>query len=284
MKQIIFALLTVLSVAAHAQLSKLDDGLNPVEKWVMGSRAQGAYSVYSPLFCSREASQKYLKTLVSEKAELFPSGPTAATMTTSLNSIINSAQNLLVLAGDKAAKERQICTGFYTEKKSHIGNALSMGNGYLVFDFRLFQHLYSLPDSERSSWVVDFVTLHEFAHQLQYWNNDEEVAKTFAGKQTAKTPELAADCVAGALLTMKNAGLSPEIFDMSYKGALNAAFKLGDYNVDSSGHHGTPVDRYLATNAGRKFVEDHLKLFKTLGGLTSENLLKRCNRAAQSPI
>lgn len=284
MNKFIFVFVAAFSFTAHAQLSKLDDGLNPVEKWFLGSRAQGAYSVYSPLFCSREASQKYLKTLVPEDSELFENGPTAATMTASLNQIINAAQNLLVLAGDKAAKERQICTGFYNEKESHIGNALSMGNGYLVFDFRLFQHLYSLPDSERSSWVVDFVTLHEFAHQLQYWNHDEEVAKTFAGKQTAKTPELAADCVAGALLTMKNAGLKKEIFDMSYKGALNAAFKLGDYNVDSSGHHGTPVDRYLATSAGRAFVENHLKLFKTLGGLTSQSLLKRCNRAAQSPI
>lgn len=284
MNKIIIVLLAAFSVTAQAQLSKLDDGLNPVEKWIMGSRAQGAYSVYSPLFCSRIASQKTLTQLIPEKTELMPKGPTAAMMTAGLNQIINSAQNLLVLAGDKAAKERQICTGFYFEKKSHIGNALSMGSGYLVFDFRLFQHLYSLPDEERSSWVTDFVTLHEFAHQLQYWNEDQEVAKTFAGKQNAKTPELAADCVAGALLTMKNAGLSRDIFDMSFKGAVNAAFKLGDYNIDSAGHHGTPVDRFLATNAGRRFVENHLKLFKTLGGLTSEALLKRCNRAAQSPI
>ena len=154
-----------------------------------------------------------------------------------------------------------------------------MGLGYLLFDYKVSQKLYALPDHKRSFWVYHFLIYHEFAHQLQFWNNDIEVRKTLKRMQNSKTPELAADCVAGALLRLLNLNLNDTIFETSFKGVLGATEALGDFHRTSYSHHGTPLDRTLAASFGSGFINKNKKLIQqNRFHISSGHLIHTCNQ------
>jgi hypothetical protein len=271
----IFSAVSVLS--AQAQL--LDDGLSPRERSEQGWQLTGPHSAYQSLYCSQSARQKFIPQALAEDQGLKTlNDGRVVTVREELNlihAVLNKAFTALESQGDSTVQGKNICTGFYFEEKSHLGNALSLTQGYLIFDYRLFQRLYDLPEGQRSFWVYDFVVLHEFAHQLQYWNEDVEVVKTLSGLQSSRVPELAADCAAAGMLRLAHPDLSDELFDLSFQGVMGAAQALGDFEFDDPTHHGTPLERTFAASYGAGLV----RRSSPVGlAVTSRFLLNSCNQ------
>lgn len=281
MKLLVVSIVCLFSSSAFAQL--IDDGLSPYERYSQGFQISGAYNADNMLYCSSNAKAKHIPQALSGDTVLKTlTGFNALTVKAEVeqvNSIINRALNTLNFFGDTTTQNRYVCVGFYEDKGNHMGNALSLVHGYLIFDFKLIENLYSLPDDKRTFWVHNFLVLHEFAHQLQYWNEDEEVLKTLKGEQNAKNPELAADCTAAALLKLMNLGLPQEIYNLSFQGVMGAAELLGDFDKDHPSHHGTPVERQLAASYGSGYIstlKDELSNARIT--ISSKSILRACNK------
>jgi hypothetical protein len=278
-KALVMIIAFLFSFSAFA-LGALDDGLTPAQRYSAGLMFSGAHDSQELLYCSPAARAANIPKAIDNEVVLhvFPNGGSIVVkdQLVQINKIINST--LSTLSSDSAVKNRSVCTGFYFEESSHVGNALSMGEGYLIFDYRLFQFLYALPDEKRSSWVYEFLVLHEFAHQLQYWNNDIEVSKTLNRLQNSRTPELAADCTAGALLRLNNLNLSPILYAVSFRGVQGAAEALGDYKKTADDHHGTPAERLAAATYGSQLIQQmRVSILMGLTQPTSSDILKSCN-------
>ena len=263
---------------ANAQtLGLLDDGLSPLERYAAGTKITGVYKAENSLYCSPSAKSKYIPEALPESTVHFQtrySSVTAGTALTEVNRIASQALATLSLYGDSETVNKYICTSFYREKESQTGNAKSHVHGYMIFDFNLFQHLNALPDDKKSFWIYDFLVLHEFAHQLQFWNADEEMLRALKGEQSAKISELAADCTAAALLKLMNLNLSQQEFAQLFQGATGVAHLLGDFSKDSLSHHGTPAERTFATSYGVGYISS---LFENI---SSKNILNACNQFA----
>ena len=245
----LLAITTFLVNLSFAQI--LDDGLTPAERFETGQMMSGSFSASNVLMCSQSAlKQKLDKPLLSDNTLLSLSPYlTVKDQLSLINELINSALDLMTRELDISVMGRHVCTGFYNELESHIGNALSYDRGYIIFDFKLIQNLYS--QEVRSFWMLDFLVFHEFAHQLQYWNNDLELIKTRQGLQNSRKIELAADCVAGALLGLKYRNrYTPEDYSSTFSGLVGASKLLGDYNKNHPSHHGTPLERIMAIRYG----------------------------------
>ena len=281
MKFLLCIVLFITGSLAHAQL--VDDGLSPYERHTHGFQISGAYNASNVLYCSAEAKAKHIPQALSNDTVLkaLTSGHfvTVDQEITDINNVISRALQTLSFFGDAKTQNRYVCVGFYQDKGNHMGNALSLVHGYLIFDYKLIENLYALPDDKRTFWVQNFLILHEFAHQLQYWNNDEEVLKTLKGEQSSKKPELAADCTAAALLKLMNLGLPQEVYDLSFKGVIGAAELLGDFDKESPSHHGTPVERQFAASYGSGYISQ-LQNDLSMGRITvsSQSILRECNK------
>lgn len=274
---------TLLALGINAEgLHPLDDGLTPLMKFESGHKVSGVYSAYDVFYCSQSARKENIPnalpedtvlTILENKKEV-----TIKNNLTMLNPLIKEMLDLLIANGDINAVNKHICTGYFNDLEAEHGNAFSFVQGYLIFDFKLFQYLFGLPDHLRSSWVIDFLALHEFAHQLQYWNLDEEIIKALQQKQSSKVSELSADCTASALLAYKNMGLSEELYNISFTGVLGAAGALGDYNTQAQSHHGTPLERITAAAYGEKLISSQ-KVSILTGNIkiTSGYLISSCN-------
>jgi predicted metalloprotease len=91
-------------------------------------------------------------------------------------------------------------------------------------------------------FAVAFVVAHEYGHNVQ---NERGV---LAGHKRALPTELNADCVAGtwARWAFAHGRLDPA----DAKDALNAALAVGDFDILSPQHHGTPQERRDALQTG----------------------------------
>ena len=282
--KLFFRILTFITIAFTYACSSADDGLSPVNRYKAGLTLTGAYNVMDTNYCSQKARKQYLPNIISGNTVLTrTSDGKAVTVEQSLalnNTILNQVFNVLASYGDPVINNRHICTGYYMDPLPG-GNALSYGRGYIIFDFRLFQRLNELPNEQRGMYLYDYVIYHEFAHQLQYWTLDPEIIKKLQGLQSSEKSELAADCVAGALIRLVNLRTPDELFNISFRGATGAAIEVGSYNFHSPDFHGTPLNRSIATNYGANMIANlRADILGENGLLYKPNaveLLKRCN-------
>lgn len=286
LKKLIISLLTL---PALASANGLDSGLSPLESHINGSKITGAYNTHDILHCSQSAKNKYIPQALPDNYILKMISPlqslSVGTSLKEINRIINQTLNTLNQQNDPTIENKYVCTGFYIETETPGGNALSLGHGYLIFDYTLIHNLYSLPDDKRSYWAFDFLVLHEFAHQLQYWVNDPEVIKSFKGEQTSKIPELAADCVAGALLRLTYIGYDNELFQASFRGVTGSSEFLGDYNTQSQHHHGTPSERMSAVQYGAQMMSNQrVSIMAKLTKVSSQGLINSCNQYVKTNL
>lgn len=277
----LFLITTFLCSANGLELT--DDGKTPLERFMAENRIHsGTYSVYNPLYCSQNAVKKHLPELLKPDTvvKTLNNGHqvTVGGNMSILLPIISKALNLLNANNDIFTAGKHICVGFFNDEKAVIGNAYSYTHGYMIFDFKMIQYLYDLPDARRSSWVYDFLALHEFSHQLQYWNGDKNMLDALQQKQTSRKSELAADCSAGALLALVNIKLPDDLYQVSSVGISGAANALGDYNTEAQDHHGKPLEREKAAKYGEWLVLSQKQQINNGGlKLTSSSILKSCN-------
>jgi predicted metalloprotease len=84
---------------------------------------------------------------------------------------------------------------------------------------------------------VAYVIAHEYAHNLQ-----EELGLFRIGRANSSKPfELQADCLAGAWGAAVYA--EGRLSDEDVQEAINTALAVGDFDVSSRNHHGTPQER-----------------------------------------
>ncbi len=114
-----------------------------------------------------------------------------------------------------------------------IKNAVSTTNGNIHYGYNLFYH--TVPNF--GDHAVDGILAHEWAHQIQFnygWIN-----------QGTLLSELEADAFAGFYIIAAkqwNANL--------INGFINSVYNSGDYQYNSSNHHGTPNQRTAAAAIG----------------------------------
>lgn len=263
----VFAILLTLSSTLFSALSTaapLDDGLTPkaraARKQIVSTHAA---SILDKAQCSQQAFDQFLaRELLLNADEKVKVGASNLTAQQLNQTLIDRIGGIIrdFSAFDLELSYRSVCLGLY-----RIGdkNALSHVQGYLLFDPSLIDYLNSSFE-KRSMYSLDQVVFHELAHQFQYWFGDR-----FDSDENVRRSELTADCVAGTLLAREGKRYSPDLWQITRKGMLEAAFDFGDFEFEDVNHHGIPLERYIAVNLGID-----LPLSVTLKGV-----LNRCEEA-----
>ncbi len=117
-----------------------------------------------------------------------------------------------------------------------------------------FGNLWEVGLIEEGSYMVVAITAHEFAHHIV----DELTLQWGALRLQNPNNELIADCIAGSFMGIMND--TQRLTAKQISNIIDGFAVIGDYNVDSSGHHGTPEERRHAFSIGY------------YGGLGSEGL------------
>ncbi|OWP82704.1 metalloprotease [Flavobacterium davisii] len=117
-------------------------------------------------------------------------------------------------------------------------NAISYGNGKIYYGEGIFRDAKS---KDASNLINVMILAHEYGHQLQY-------AFRLPSKKesTARAGELEADGMAGYYLR-KGYGKSTY---SEIATAYEFAYSIGDEQITSADHHGTPVQRRSAVRLG----------------------------------
>ncbi len=257
-------------------LSQLDDSKSPKEKFESGLQFEGVFNINNTLYCSHLAARSLGVRFFNDNEFLNVNTRQiqVSELTKMYSSPIENVLNILSQNNDLKVKGRHLCLGFYTEKNSLIGNAATKEDGYVLIDTRLVTFLYNLPENKRSQYIFSFVELHEFAHQLQYWNNDFWVyAPRKKLLSNVRHSELAADCISAALHSYQWKNYSEQLKLISKAGLLGAAEALADQEIDSYDHHGQANERQIAVEMGFNIG------IKYSGKLNSKELLDSCNSA-----
>src|SRR5699024_7533196 len=119
-------------------------------------------------------------------------------------------------------------------------NAISYGSGKIYYGYAIFADAKS---KSANNIVNAMILAHEYGHQLQYTYGLPSVQEN-----TARPNELEADAFAGFYLRMP-AGFNQNSFS-DIAAAYQFAASIGDYAVNSPGHHGTPPQRRSAVRLG----------------------------------
>jgi len=93
------------------------------------------------------------------------------------------------------------------------------------------------------------ILAHEWAHQIQFDNFDQWYPNGAADNapEATRTTELEADFIAAYYLTHKRGATYNW---KRVEGFFDLFFNIGDCSFTSSGHHGTPLQRMRAAEAG----------------------------------
>ena len=124
--------------------------------------------------------------------------------------------------------------------------------GTILFGRSLFRD--AMSNYESHGFSVLMIIAHEFGHIAQF--SSDKYDALFSLSDTSVLPELHADFLAGFYL----AELDRMYAAMNNNFAARLMKDLGDFNIRSPDHHGTPDQRLKASNAGYRFGRE--------GGLT----------------
>lgn len=122
-----------------------------------------------------------------------------------------------------------------------VKNAVSTSEGNILYGYNLFY--YTVPNF--GDHAVDGVLAHEWAHQIQFsygWMN-----------QGTLLSELEADAFAGFYIIA-----GKQLNTSQINGFMNNVYYSGDYQFNSSDHHGTPNQRAAAATIGINYGLNYL--------------------------
>lgn len=260
---------------------------SPMGKYLAGERRSGIYNFNDSKVCNRWALQSIYANqekpvavrLLDDNGPIWDEreGPKdigrAGSMIRLWVDTMNDAQNMLIRNGDLNAMSHHVCIGF---GKFAAPNAESMGAGYITFDPQILLDTNHNPN--RSAYSMDAIAMHEFAHQLQYWTDEPTLNDVLVatGKPYARRAELSADCAAAALLGALNIPKIGRFWQIEKSGVSAAIKAVGDYEILSGNHHGTPRERELAVNFGLNLAEKTSSRGLGLKGFTSRYILNSC--------
>ncbi len=278
--------LTATSVAA---LPSIPNPNTPLERFLKGERIQGVFDINDSQSCSAIARQKVISQyrVLADDAFVFRNSRgenlLAGRLSRTLREELLRPLTLLQRALDPAVAGKHICAGLYaaTGVGQDSPNALSHPAGYVIFDHSFLRQIYTMPGISMAAH--DFIVFHEFAHQLQAWNEDPAFVGFVTGKRQARVAELKADCAAATLLTLWIADHWPkEVAPSQIEGVKNVAYQIGDTNLFHPSHHGKPEERLRATQYGVVLAEALIRAGKG-NQVKSGGLLQACEAAIDQP-
>lgn len=170
----------------------------------------------------------------SSSASLYTTLPNSGSTTGS--SLITSQNSSIASFWGRSAPTFRFVRDLTTPSSTF--NAISYGNGKIYFGEAIFKWAYN---RDSSNLINVMIIAHEYGHQLQYAFGLPSVSEN-----TARPNELEADGFAGYYLRR---GYGKSTF-ASIATGYDAAFAIGDNNVNSPGHHGTPAQRRSAVRLG----------------------------------
>lgn len=269
----IINVLLSLVVSAQAQILK-PLPITPAERYVFGDHSGGIELITNKSKCPPAGASLDVRKIPAPLqfiSQINPKNPSVANLyNLEIQRTLSRTLDKLALHNlgikDPAATH-PVCVGLYNYGEF---NAQSYSTGYILVDPSVVHEMYTFPG--RSMLSIDQVYLHEFAHQLQYWNGNE-----FENDKTARRTELAADCIGSALLAITWSGLDAEILKMEGLGMIHSAELVGDDDVNNPDHHGTSKERKRAVEAGLDYVN---RTRKTIGLKPwSTRIIEACNAA-----
>lgn len=258
------------SVAAAAP----DDDLSPSERFDKGIKTTGVFDVNDPAACSQAALKRIVGGGILPNDKVLGKNAlggeiTAGGYAAQMRTILQQAMDQLKATGDTVVTEHHLCVGLGDFGETGP-NAVAVKVGYIFADPRLTDLINALPD--RTMFSLDMFWVHELSHHLQYWNGTP-----FEKDARDRRNELAADCAASALVAAR----WTEAFALksAADGVVAAAVRVGDYDFEGKGHHGTPAERKAAATHGVQIVLDARTAGTKLP--TSKLLLDDCNAYIQ---
>ena len=194
--------------------------LSPMEKFNEGVHFFGAFNIHDAAVCNRAAAERWVGTEWIEDDEVLfrradGAQMTAGALVARFLPMLNYLFARLVFNGDSAISPapsaallglvgrsslepdwtyaRHICFGLYDYGDT---NAISYYPGYIAFEPQLFLDFQANSRATRLS--LHAVVLHEFSHQLQYWNRDPYTLDKSALRISSRQSELAEIAAAGS--------------------------------------------------------------------------------------
>lgn len=245
---------------------------SPQEKFLGGIFYSGAFAVNHLPECNPQAVLRIVgpKLWTEESRIQFSSGRNSNVghYNKSLAFDLNQALNHLIKAGDKELVRRHVCVGAYDY--GQVVNAISYSAGFILYDPKLVVYMNEeLPG--RSMYSLRQVMFHELAHQFQFW-----FGSRFSADSSDRRGELVADCVGAALAGLELEGLSDDLYRISSEGVVRAVASLGDFEVNSRSHHGTPVEREKAARSGLQMIRTQSTFMRLSNTLTAKSILQKC--------
>lgn len=150
-----------------------------------------------------------------------------------------------------------------------VKNAVSTNYGDILYGYNLFY--FTVPNF--SDYAVDGILAHEWAHQIQFkygWMN-----------QGTLLSELEADAFAGFYIVAAKQWNTNMV-----NGFVNSVYYSGDYNFNSSSHHGTPSQRAAAAaigiDYGLKFLNGTNYTYAQLHSMFTSKINSSVMRVANS--
>ncbi|PUB26433.1 hypothetical protein C8J95_111117 [Elizabethkingia sp. YR214] len=119
-------------------------------------------------------------------------------------------------------------------------NAASYADGKIYYGYEIY---YDAKSKSADNIVNAMILAHEYGHQLQY-----KYALPSVKEETVRSTDLEADGFAGYYLR-KPAGFNKSNFSQ-IAAAYEFAAAIGDNQITSKGHHGTPAQRRTAVRLG----------------------------------
>ncbi|MGK5081760.1 hypothetical protein WDW37_00520 [Bdellovibrionota bacterium FG-1] len=239
----------------------------------------GILNAYRSENCPPEEIQKNLEpdedTVIPGKAKFEGlENWTVDQITENYRKILARAIDPFIARGDLWASTHRTCVVMVSQKSPNIH---SSSNGFILIDpntwIQINQSIQSMSKKTDSSLMINFVLLHEMAHQMQYWESN-----LFRDDETKKRIELTADCTGAALLNLSYGRSLPLILRNSMlDGVFDAAFSIGDNNSEEPSHHGTPAERRTAARAGVTQIDNYLTRHLNEKNLTLKSILDTCS-------
>jgi hypothetical protein len=165
-------------------------------------------------------------------------GAMVASTVDDLRTMVVGWLTLLQAAGDTRISGRELCVGLWDDAKG--ANSFAAGGRWIYVGVRDLETMAKVHGAGMPA-TVEYTVGHELGHALQ---QAEKLA--FPGT-TARAAELHADCIAGYLMGLDR---NPRFSRVGRLIASSEAFRIGDHQHSDPQHHGTPVERQAAFDAG----------------------------------
>lgn len=243
---------------------------SPLGKYAAGNRNFGVFDMEGPS-CSSWAAQRVLDVQNPPVLGQLTQNPASKLKLPPYQWRLSSMMSFLREHMDLAVWGRHLCVGMYDFVKP---NAFAHPTGFVYLNLDILGQVRN-PDA---------VLYHEFAHELQHWNDEPFMKDVMPDGVTssARRSELQADCVGSALmgLMIGSKSMSTVTWHVTSETIREDFLSMGDFNTTHSNHHGGKVARGFSSQAGIRYANALIQQGE-LADIKSKLILDHCSAFIQ---